>query len=149
MVRWMCLCVAMTVFTAYAASGVFAQDELKPSKKEDSLVGSWKLVSVKDPMGNATPLPKGLVTLKHFTPTSFVVVSYEDGGNITRTIGGTFKQSGEDYMETVDYTHEAAKPLRGKVNAFKGKLESNKWTQVVKLPDGRSVEEVWERVAER
>jgi hypothetical protein len=66
------------------------------------LVGTWKLVSAKYG-GQESQLSTGFTTLKHFTPTHFMWVSFDKTRKVTRTGGGPYSFDGKTLEDTPEY----------------------------------------------
>jgi hypothetical protein len=136
------LCVAFTLATTRAA------DE-KPkgqAKKQNNLVGTWKLVSAKYG-GRESKLPEGTTHIKHITPTQFMWATYDQNGTLLRAAGGSYTLKGEDYEEAPEYGIGADFELiKGKAHSFKCKVDGDTWHQNGKLSNDLTIEEVWERV---
>lgn len=126
-----------------------AADEEGEAKKQSQLVGTWKLVSAK--WGGREPkFPEGTTYLKHITPTQFMWAMYGKDGRVTRAAGGGYTVKGEIYEETPEYgIGRDFDLIRGKVQAFKWKVDGDKWYHSGKLHTGLTIEEVWERVEKK
>ena len=63
------------------------------------------------------------------------------------SLGGAYTLKGDEYVETPEYgLGSDLDLLKGKPQAFKWRIEGNKWHHTGKLSDGLTIEEVWERV---
>jgi hypothetical protein len=137
--------VALTLATTSAQSAEPKAD----AKSENKLVGTWKMVSAKYG-GEEFKFDPGLTTAKHVTPTQFMWASYDKDGKITRSAGGSYTMKGDAYEEMPEYgTGEDFDVIKGKSQAFKWKVEGNKWHHNGKLSNGLTIEEVWERVEKK
>src|SRR5438270_540656 len=91
--------------------------------------------------------PEGYTHLKHVTPTQFMWASYDGEGKVEAALGGGYTLKGDSYVETPEYgVGDVLGQLKGKPQAFKWKVEGNKWHHTGKLSSGLTIEEVWERV---
>lgn len=123
-------------------------DDPKGGEKADKLVGTWKLVSAKFG-GEAVPLSVDTPTLKHITPTHYTWLTYRKDGEVYRAAGGTYSLRGDEFVQQCEYGvgQDFAK-VKGK-NAYKCRVEGDKWHHTGKLPSGLTIEEVWERVEKK
>jgi hypothetical protein len=132
-----------------ASTTVWADDPKGESKTDSKLVGTWKRISAKYD-GQESTLPDGVTQVKHVTPTHFMWAIYGEDGKLLAALGGTYTAKGEEYIETPEYgVGEGLDPLKGKQQAFKWKVEGNKWSHTGKLSSGTTIEEVWERVEKK
>jgi hypothetical protein len=133
--------IAVVVAAAHAPA-----DEPKGGgKAADKLVGTWTLTSAKWG-GEAVPLPADTPTLKHITPTHYTWMTYGKDGVITRAAGGTYTLTGDEFTQQCEYgVSEDFTIVKGK-NSYKCRVEGDKWHHAGKLPNGLTIEEVWERV---
>jgi hypothetical protein len=141
-------CLSTIVALAVTAATSWA-DEPKPAAKDDnSVVGTWKMVSAK---WGGTERKFDLTILKHITPTQFMWVRYDKDGSVKHAMGGSYTLKGEDYEETTDYGTSSGDftAMKGKAHAFKVKVDGNKLYQNGKLNGGLTIEEVWERVEKK
>src|SRR4051812_19780752 len=77
-----------------------AAQQPKGTPKEDNrLIGTWQQVSATYD-GKAHTPPKGVVTVKHVTPTHFMDATYDKSGMVAVATGGTYTLKGEAYEET-------------------------------------------------
>jgi len=112
----------------------------------NSLVGTWKLVSAKYG-GEDSTLTRQFTTIKHFTPTHFMWVSYGEDGNITRTAGGTYSYDGKTLEDTPMYgIGSDFNVVSKKLQTYECRVVGKKLYQKGALSNGRSLEEVWELV---
>ena len=136
---------AIALFALGCAAGLRAEDD-KDKALHASLIGTWRMTSAKFG-GEASDLPQQAVTLKHVTPAGFVWLSHGKDGKITRAAGGTYTLQNGKYTEKIEYglgdDFEAIK--KAKIS-FSCKVEGNKWFHSGKLPNGTTLEEVWQRV---
>ena len=94
---------------------------------EQQLVGTWKLVSVRNggypDLFNYGPLSKR-ETIKHITPTHFMTVAYAENGTVLWASGGSFSLKEDQSTETVEYGVDAfQKPFKGKGSTHKFKVK--------------------------
>ena len=116
------------------------------AQSENKLVGTWKRISTTYG-GTESKLPEGFTHLKHVTPTQFMWANFGGDGKVTAALGGTYTLKGDEYVETPAYgVGGVLDQLKGKPQAFKWKVEGNKWYHTGKLSTGLTIEEVWERV---
>jgi hypothetical protein len=135
----MCLTIAL-LWSAFPAR-VVAQDA-----PLENLVGTWKLVSAKYG-GQESPLAKDFTTLKHFTPTHSMWVSFDKTGKVTRTGGGPYSFDGKTLEDTPAYGLGADfDVVHAKRQTFDCKVEGKRLYQKGTLSNGRTLEEVWELV---
>jgi hypothetical protein len=128
-------CLALTIALALTAAAGWSAEPNGDVNLNNKLVGSWKMVS------------GDLTTIKHVTPTQFMWASYDKDGKVTRAAGGSYSLKGEVYEETPEYgIGEDFEVIKGKPQAFKWKVEGNKWYHKGKLSTGFVIDEVWERV---
>src|SRR5512138_343792 len=139
-------CLAVILAFAFTAATAWPAEPKGDVKSDNSLVGTWKMVSAKYG-GQESKLPEGVTTVKHVTPTQFMWASYDKDGQVTRAAGGVYTLKGEVYEETPEYGISSDFDLiKGKAQTFKWKVEGNKWYHSGKLSNGLTIEEVWERV---
>ena len=142
-------CLAVVLGLALAAIAVRADEPTGATKLQDRLIGTWKLASAKYG-GQDASFPPGTTTVKHVTPTQFMWASYDADGKVTRAAGGSYTLKGDAYEETPEYGLSADfETIKGKVQAFKCKVDANKWHHDGKLSNGLTIEEVWERVEKK
>ncbi len=135
--------VAISVTTAAA------EERRSDAKSVNRLIGTWRQVSAKYG-GREHKFPEGVTTLKHITPTEFMWVTYDNDGNVMRAAGGPYTIKGEEYRETPEYGLGPDFTLiKGKAQTFTWKVESDKWYHNGKLSNGLTIEEVWERAAQK
>ena len=135
--------LVMAAFTAATAAWADVP------KNDNKLIGTWKLISAKYD-GQESKLPDGYTDLKHVTPTHFMWAVYDKDGKVVAALGGTCTVKGEEYIEVPEYgVGEGFDALKGKDQAFKWKVDGNKWTHTGKLSSGTTIEEVWERVEKK
>lgn len=123
----------------------------KPSSTDNQispLIGTWEMVSEK--WGDAeefTAPPEERKALKFITPTHFVWVHIDPKTKkITNSMGGTYKRSGDSYVEIPEFAFEGMEAYVGKEQKFTAKVEGDKWTQSGVLSPGQKLEEIWQRV---
>jgi hypothetical protein len=133
------LAVAATIAAARA-------DEPRLGTADNKLLGTWKCVSAKFD-GQEVNRPAGYTQLKHVTPAQFMWAIYDGEGKVEAALGGTYTLKGNEYVEMPEYgVGTVLDQLKGKPQAFKWKVEGNKWYHTGKLSSGLTIEEVWERV---
>jgi hypothetical protein len=134
--------VVVALLALPAATG--RPDDPKPAA-DNKLLGTWKLVSAKYG-GREYKYPEGSMTLKHVTPTQFMWATYDKDGRVTRTSGGGYTLKGEVYEEVPRYgLGSDFLIIKGKAQAFRWKVEGNKWFHTGQLSNAQTVDEVWER----
>jgi len=140
MFRTRMVCVAIALSLAVAATRAVSDEPTSATKRENKLLGTWKLVSPK--------LPEGYVQLQHVTPVAFMWATYDGDGEVVAALGGSYTLKGENYEEVPEYgvSGDLLKALKGKTQSFKWKIEGNKWHHTGKLSTGQRIEEVWQRV---
>lgn len=139
-------CFGMVLALASAAR---ADEPKKEPKADNKLVGTWKLTSAKYG-GQDFAFPAGLTTVKHVTPASFMWVTYDSEGKVTRCAGGAYTLKDNMYEETPEYGISGDfDVIKGKAQTFTWKVEGNKWHHDGKLSNGLTIEEVWERVEKK
>ena len=112
----------------------------------NKLIGTWRIVSAKYG-GEPSTLPAEVTTLKHFTPTHFMWVSFDKDGKVTRTGGGPYSFDGKVLQETPAYGFGSDfNVVNAKLQTFDCKVEGKRLSQTGKLSNGRTLEEVWELV---
>jgi len=142
--RCLAVIIALVATTALGQAGQ-TESRLKP---DNSLVGTWTLVSAKYG-GSDFTFPEGTTTVKHVTPTQFMWATYDRAGIVTRAAGGSYTLQGETYEETPEYGISADfDVVKGKAQTFTWRIKGSKWYHDGKLSNGQTIEEVWER-AER
>jgi hypothetical protein len=110
------------------------------------LVGTWKLISAVF-NGQQSTLATNSTTLKHFTPTHFMWVSFDKSGKVTRTGGGPYSFNGKTLEETPAYGLGGDfNVVNAKRQTFECKLEGKRLYQSGALSNGTTLEEVWELV---
>jgi len=138
--------LALIIALAVMASTARPAEPKGDANSHSKLVGTWKLLTAKYG-GQESPLPEGLTTVKHVTPTQFMWVTYDKDGKVSRAAGGTYTLKGEVYEETPEYGISGDFDLiKGQAQTFKWKVEGNKWYHNGKLSNGLTIDEVWERV---
>ena|SRR5437868_4537453 len=111
-----------------------------------TLVGTWRLVSAKYG-GQKSTLPNDATTLKYFTPTHYVWMSYTKNGKVARMAGGPYSFNGKTLEDTPQFgVGDAFDLVRAKHQTFECKVEGKTLYQSGKLSSGLSLEEVWELV---
>jgi hypothetical protein len=139
-----CLAVILALMAPAAAVG--ADEPKKGTRPDSKLVGTWKVISATYG-GREVQREEGFTTLKHVTPTHFMWAMYGKDGKVIAALGGTYTLKGDEYVETPEYGVGAVlDQLKGKPQAFKWKVEGDKWYHTGKLSSGLTIEEVWERV---
>jgi hypothetical protein len=122
---------------------------LVPVEAQDAstrLIGTWKLVSAKF-QGQESTLSTNATTLKHFTPTHFMWVTYDKAGKVTRTGGGPYSFNGKTLEETPAYgLGSDFDVVNAKRQAFDCKVEGKRLYQNGTLSNGTTLEEIWELV---
>lgn len=126
-------------------AGSLAAESAPDAKRENKLLGSWKLVSGKY---NGQEIQFGeTVMVKHLTAKCFMWANYDKDGKITRAAGGTVKLEGNTYEETPAYgISEDFDVIKGRPQKFTWRIEGNKWYHSGELSNGMKIEEVWERI---
>jgi hypothetical protein len=147
--RQIVVAVLLLSVTFVVAATRTAADEQGDAKKQNKLVGTWKLTSAKYG-GEEFKFPEGTTTIKHVTPTQFMWATYDKDGTVFRAAGGGYTLKGDVYEETPEYgISPAFAVVKGKAQTFKWKVEGNKWYHNGKLSNGLTIEEVWERVEKK
>jgi hypothetical protein len=121
-----------------------ADEPKADAKSNNKLVGTWKLMSAVYG-GRESTLTKTATTLKHITPTHYMWLSHDSNGIVTRGAGGSFTLKGDEFVQQGQYGVGAEFTLVKGQNAFKCKVDGNKWHHAGKLANGLIIEEVWER----
>jgi len=130
---------------AVAVTYSLAEDTKHDSKLQEEIVGTWTLVSAKF-NGNPFSFPEGSTHIKHVTPTQFMWATYEKDGTVNRAAGGSYTLKGDAYEETPVYgLGDDFNVVKGKAQAFKCRIEGDKWYHDGKLSNGTTIEEVWQR----
>jgi hypothetical protein len=140
----------LVVVVGFASTGS-TDDKQKKSeaKTENKLVGTWKLVSAKEG-GKEVKLPEGSTYVRHVTSAHFMWVVYDKDGKLEAALGGPYSLNGDAIEETAEYaTDNVLQILKGKAQAFKWKVEANKFYRDGKSLNGLTIEEVWERVEKK
>jgi hypothetical protein len=110
------------------------------------LVGTWRMASAKFG-GQESDLPQMSVTFKHVTPAGFMWLSHDKDGLITRAAGGTYTLRNGKYTEKIEYgMGDDFEVIKKAKISFTCKVEGDKWNHTGELPNGTTIEEVWERV---
>ena len=139
------LFVGFTLVTTRAA----AEEPKDQQKKQNNLIGTWKLVSAKYG-GQEFKFPQGTTHIKHITPTQFMWATYDEKGTVARAAGGSYTLDGDAYEETPEYGIGAEfELLKGKAQSFKCKVDGNTWQHKGKLSNDLTIEEIWERVEKK
>jgi hypothetical protein len=116
------------------------------AQDEKSLVGTWKMVSA-EYGGRPSNLAKDFTTLKHYTPTHFMWVTFDKAGKVIRTGGGPYSFNGKTLEETPAYGFGSDfDAVNAKRQTFEVKVDGKRLYQGGKLSNGTSLEEVWELV---
>jgi hypothetical protein len=128
--------LALAVSLAVSAMAASAEEP----KRENKLIGTWKLVSPQ--------LPEGFTQLKHVTPVQFMWAVFDKDGKVMSALGGSYTLKGDTYEEVPEYGvgEELLKAFKGKPRSFTVKIEGNKWHRT---GTGQTREEVWERVEKK
>ena len=138
--------LAVVVALAVAAAAARAGDPKADAKADNKLIGTWKLVSAKYG-GEDFKFSEGTTHIKHVTPTQFMWATYDKDGTVTRAAGGAYTLDGDNYVETPEYgISDDFQIIKGKAQAFKWKVDGDKWYHNGKLSNGLEIEEVWQRV---
>jgi hypothetical protein len=145
--RQISVTVPLLILTLAVAVPRTVADEEGEAKKQNQLVGTWKLVSAKWG-GREIKITEEIKRLKHVTPTHFMWVVYGKDGKVTAAAGGCYAVKGEVYEEILDYGIGIG-GIQGKLHSFKWKVDGNKWYHNGKLSTGLTIEEVWERVEKK
>jgi hypothetical protein len=137
---WLIIALLWSVFPA----AVRAQDA-----GEKKLVGTWKMVSGTYG-GQQSNLAKDFTTLKHYTPTHFMWVTFDKAGKVIRTGGGPYSFDGKVLEETPAYgLGSDFDVVNAKRQIFEVKVDGKKLYQSGKLSNGTSLEEAWELVSDK
>jgi hypothetical protein len=104
------------------------------------MIGTWVMVGTP---GHVRELPTEGGRFKYRTGTHWIVFSVNQHGLVTETFGGSYRLSGDQYVETQDYADYRWKGDNRKSFTFKVKVEGDLMTQ---LGVGNGFDEVWRRV---
>jgi hypothetical protein len=133
--------LAFAISLAFSATDAFAEEP----RRENKLIGTWKLVSPK--------LPDGFTQLKHVTPVQFMWAVFDKDGKVISALGGSYALKGDAYEEVPEYGvgvgETLLKTLKCKPQSFKWKIDGTKWHHSGTLSIGQTIEEVWERVEKK
>ena len=134
--------VFVTGNLAFAPNLCDAQE--KKNAASEQFIGTWKLISAN--YGGEEQILED-VTLKHFTPTSFVWTSFDPKTKlVSRTAGGIYTLNGDQIVETPQYgLGEDFEIVRDKPQTFSFKIEGDRWHHSGTLSNGLKIDEVWER----
>ena len=141
------LFVALAV--SMAPTPTSAEDSKAEAKSQGKLVGTWRLVSKKNQEGKEFVLPRGTRVIKLMTPTHFMTVTYNEGGEVSRASGGIYTLKGDTFEEVPEFAISSTydlERLKGKLQLFRCKIDGNKWYHFGTLSNGGTIDEVWERV---
>jgi len=121
----------LTLVLSAAESSKLPERARSPSP----LAGSWEMITT------------SFIAQKHLTPTHFIWVHLEPKTKkIIRSMGGTYKQEGDDYTETIEFTSPEFADHIGTKAKFRVKIEGDKWIQT--SPDvPQAPKEVWTRLS--
>lgn len=145
--RQISVTLPLLIVTLAVAIPRSAAEEKEEGKKQNSLVGTWKLVSAKWGEKEAK-LAEEITILKHVTPTHFMWVRYDKDGKVLVALGGSYTVKGKMYEEIPEYGTGLDR-LKGNAQSFKWRVDGNKWYHNGKLSTGLTIEEVWERVEKK
>ncbi len=128
---------------------------------ELELVGTWELVSVKNPGDSIwTEYPDFVGYLKHITPTHFNWIYFNtEGDEVSGEGGGIYKLKGNDYIEYIQYSYNTIHNIVNTEARFSYRIEGDKWyhngyVKDLKLDpesgeyivaDSSKIEEIWQR----
>jgi hypothetical protein len=141
----MCRLLSLAVAAVAVAAAGAADEPNGAGGAANKLVGTWKLTSAKWG-GEAVSLEKDAPTLKHITPTHYTWLTYRKTGEVFRAAGGTYTLRGGEFVQQCEYgVGQDFAVVRGK-NTYKCRVEGDKWFHTGRLPNGLTIEEVWERV---
>lgn len=111
-------------------------------------LGTWKLLSLK--YGDAadfTKYPDTSSRLKLLNATHFTWLEVTASTkSVVTSAGGTYKLTGNSYVETIEWAGEGMETYMGKPQKFTIRVEGDKLYQSGELSDGLKIEEIWERV---
>lgn len=112
-----------------------------PEPIESALVGAW--VQVGEP-GHVSPTPAPGAPLKFRVGSRWTYTQADPrSGLVTANFGGTYRVSGREYTETIDYSTDANDTELGRTLKFTVKVEGDLMTQTgVNNP----YTEVWKRL---
>jgi hypothetical protein len=133
-----------------ALLGLGAVASLRADDKDKDLharlVGTWRMASAKFG-GQESDLPQTSVTSKHVTPAGFMWLSHDKDGKMTRAAGGAYTLRNEKYTEKIEYgMGDDFEVIKKAKISFACKVDGDKWFHTGELPNGTTIEEVWERV---
>lgn len=134
--------------------GGFSMDAAEP-KADDSLVGTWKLVSVRNGGYPDLFTYANRQTLKHVTATHCTTVSYHKDGTVFSLTGGVYAREKGRYTERIDHGIEPSFTVVAAAKSFTGKREHTyEYTfsddvlyLTIQHKDGIKRDEVWQRVS--
>ena len=133
--------VALTISATLHAQQV-------PSKANDNLLGTWKLISTK--YGNAdkfTDYPKEQRRLKMLTATQFMWVDEDmNSKKLLSSASGQYSYQDGIYIETIDNASNDMRQYLGKKQSFTIRIAGDKLIQSGTLSDGFKIEELWQRL---
>ena len=113
--------------------------------QQNSIVGTWKLVSGKMTTGDST-VSYGTNTgesMKIITPTHFAVMSKSTDGTPGHFAGGRVKMDNTNYTETLEYS--SVKDMLNNNVVFTYKVEGNR-CHIVGGTNNYKFDEIWEKV---
>ncbi len=121
-------------------------EQVKKDAVEQTVIGTWKLVSAKSG-DHEIDVAKLGITLKHITPTSFMWLTYDSETKVvSRTAGGAYTIKGDQYEELPQYGFGSDFDIiRDKPQSFSIKIEGDRWHHSGTLSNGLKIDEVWER----
>lgn len=127
--------------------GLRADNASKEKTLRASLVGTWRLTSMKV-NSKENNLPQTFITYKHVTPVGFIWLSHDKAtGKVFRAAGGTYTVRDDTYTETVEYGMSSDfEVVKNAQHAFTAQVDTDTWHHTGKLANGTTIEEVWERV---
>ncbi len=132
------------LLTAVAGLVLSAADQTvtkEQSTLEQQLLGTWVLVGTPGDVGEV-PARGGTLAFRTGTRWTEVAV-HARSGLASAAHGGTYRITGDEYEETVDYGSGASAPWIGKTYRWKVKVEGDTMTRI---GIGNPWTHVWKRV---
>lgn len=111
------------------------------------LLGTWRLVSYKYGDRPIQFTTDSLKRIKVITQNNFVWVQFPDKDRLVREVaGGTYSFNDGNYIESIDFGGYTMKPYIYKKQAFKVKVENDKFYLYGVMSDNQKIEEIWEKI---
>src|SRR3954451_16972416 len=93
----------ISLFVGLAVATIPTPTSAEDSKAEGKLVGTWRMVSKKNPQGKEYALPQGIRVIKLLTPTHWMMVTHGEDGEVSRAFGGTYTLKGDTFEEVPEF----------------------------------------------